>query len=116
MGFKRKIKWNNYQSKVTIQEQKQYLDYLIDPRFQGVNKHFVLLFENNAHRTSYNRYFFSTVKIKYYKVMIDRKNLLDQPVKNNIRTNDNIQKIATGQGDDYISGSLLDYVFFQKLL
>ena len=48
--------------------------------------------------------------------MIDRKNLLDQPVKNNIRTNNNIQKIATSQGDDYISGSLLDYVFFQKLL
>ena len=116
LGFKRKIKWNKYQSKVTIQEQKQYLDYLIDPRFQGVNKHFVLLFENNAHRTNYNRYFFSTVKIKYYKVMIDRKNLLDQPVKNNIRTNNNIQKIATSQGDDYISGSLLDYVFFQKLL
>ena len=48
--------------------------------------------------------------------MIDRKNLLDQPVKNNIRTNNNIQKIATSQGDDYISGSLLDYVFFHKII
>ena len=40
-GFKRTI---NYHSKVTIQAQNQYLDYLIDPRLQGVNGHFVLSF------------------------------------------------------------------------
>ena len=27
--FKRKIKWNKYQPKVNIQDQNQYLDYLI---------------------------------------------------------------------------------------
>ena len=32
--------------------------------------------------------------------MIDRKNIFDQPVKNNIRTYDNIRKISTGQGDE----------------
>ena len=36
------------------------------------------------------------------------KNLFDQPVKNNLRTYDNIRKIATGQGDDYTTGCLLD--------
>ena len=30
-GFKRTINWNKYQSKVTVQEQNRYLDYLIDP-------------------------------------------------------------------------------------
>ena len=33
--------------------------------------------------------------------MIHAQNLLDKTVKNNFRTYDNIQKIATGKGDDY---------------
>ena len=36
-GFKRIIKQNKYQSKVTMQREKQYLYNLIDPSFQGVN-------------------------------------------------------------------------------
>ena len=35
-GFKRTTNWNKYQSKVTIQVQNRYLDYLIDTSFQGV--------------------------------------------------------------------------------
>ena len=41
-GFKRAINWNNYQSEVLIERQNQYLDYLIEPIFQGVNRLFVL--------------------------------------------------------------------------
>ena len=33
-----------------------------------------------------------------------------------MRTYDNIQKIATGQGHDYTSGCLLDYPFFRRTL
>ena len=40
--------------------------------------------------------------------MIDGRNFFDQPVKNNSRTYDNIWKIATGQGNDYTTGCLLD--------
>ena len=35
-GFNRTINWNKYHSKVTAQTQKQHLDYLIDPGFNGV--------------------------------------------------------------------------------
>ena len=50
-GFKRTISWNKYQSKVTIQMPNPHLDYLIDPSFQeGVNRLFVLLFENTTNR------------------------------------------------------------------
>ena len=35
--------------------------------------------------------------------MIDGKNIFNQPVKNSMKTNDNIWKIASGQGDDYIT-------------
>ena len=86
------------------------MNYLIiDPSFQGVNRLFVLSFENDAHQGSYKRYFLPAVKVKDYNVMTDGKNFFDQPVKNDSVTYENIQKIATGQGDDYTTGCLLDY-------
>ena len=42
--FKRTINCNKCQSKISMQMQKQYLYFLTDPSFQGVNKIFVLLF------------------------------------------------------------------------
>ena len=36
-GFKWTTNWNKYQLKVTIQKRNQYLDYLTDPVFQGIN-------------------------------------------------------------------------------
>ena len=72
---------------------------MIDPSFQGLNRLFVLPLENEAQRTSYKRYYLPTREIKNYKVMIDGQNFFDQPRRNNIITNDNIQKIARGQRD-----------------
>ena len=46
--------------------------------------------------------------------MIDGGNFFDQPIKNDQRTCDNIQKIAVGQGDDYTTGCLLDYPYFKE--
>ena len=46
--------------------------------------------------------------------MINGKNVFDQPVKNDIRTYDKIQKIVTGQGDDYTTGCLLEYVYLKN--
>ena len=46
--------------------------------------------------------------------MIDRKNFFDKPVKNNKVTYENVRKIATGQGDDYTTGYLLDYIYFKN--
>ena len=42
------------------------------------------------------------------------KNVFDQPVRNNKVTYENIRKIATGQGGDYITGCLLDYNYFKN--
>ena len=69
-GFKYTITWSKYQSKVIVQEQTRYLDYLIHPSFQGVNRIFVLSFENNGGRASYERYCLPQVGIKEYNIMI----------------------------------------------
>ena len=41
-------------------------------------------------------------------------NVLDQPIRNNLITYDNIRKVSTGYGDDYTTGCLLDYDYFKK--
>ena len=81
-GFKRTISWNKYLSKPELLAQNANLNHLIEPSFQGVNRLFVLAFENDAQRTSNKRYYIPNVEIKDYNVMIDGKNLFDQPVKN----------------------------------
>ena len=46
--------------------------------------------------------------------MSDRKNFFDQPVKNDLRTYENIWKLATGQGECYAFSYLLDYPYSRK--
>ena len=46
--------------------------------------------------------------------MIDGKNIFDQPINNDFKTYENIRKIATGKGDDYTTGCLLDYSYFKE--
>ena len=37
----------------------------------------------------------------------------DQPINSMIKACENIRKVATGQGDDYTTGCLLDYSYFK---
>ena len=52
--------------------------------------------------------------MKDYNGMIDGKHFFDQPINSMNKTYENIRKIATGQGDDYTTGCLLDYTYFKK--
>ena len=45
--------------------------------------------------------------------MTDDKNFFDQPINSNLKTYENIIKIATSQEDDYTTGCLLDYSYFK---
>ena len=78
-GFKRTINWNKYESSIKTFAQNRCLNYLINPSFQGLNRIFVLCFENENDRTSHSTYYLPKVEIKDYNVMIDGKNVFDQP-------------------------------------
>ena len=52
-GFKRTINWNKYQSKLRIERQNRFLDYVNDLNFQEANRYFVLSFEDNTIRTEH---------------------------------------------------------------
>ena len=76
-GFKKTINWNKYESSIKTFAQNRYLNYLINPSFQGVNRLFVLSFENENVRTSHSTYYLPKVEINDYNVMIDGKNFFD---------------------------------------
>ena len=86
---------------------------MVEPSFKGVNRFFVLAFENDAQRTSQLGYYLPNVELKDCNIIINGENFFDQPVKDNKVTYEKIRKIATGQGDDYTTGCLLDYPYFQ---
>ena len=81
---------------------------------------FVLAFNNTdngdkkVERNSHRKYFLPRVNITNYNVLlIDGRNFYDQPTNDQIKKYDAIRKIATGQGDDYTAGCLLDYQYFK---
>ena len=80
-GFKRTITWNKYLVTPELLARNVNLNHLIDPSFQGINRLFVLAFEDDAQRTSNKRYYIPNVEIKDYNVMIDSKNVFDQTIK-----------------------------------
>ena len=75
---------------------------------------FVLAFNNtegNAKvgRNNHQKYFLPRVNITNYNVLIDGRNFYDQPINDLVKQYNEIRKTATGQGDDYTTGCLLDY-------
>ena len=102
-GFKRTINWNQYEWSVKTFAQNRHLNYLINPSFQGVNRLVVLSFENETDRISHSTFYLPKVEIKDY-VMINGRNVFDQPINSMNKRYENIRKISTGKGDDYATG------------
>ena len=80
---------------------------------------FVLAYDNTAGNNqvsidSYKKYFLPRVKIENYNIEIDGRNFYDQPINDSIKQYDEIRKISAGQGDDYTTGCLLDFSYFEK--
>ena len=65
-GFKRTINWNKYQSDPKKYAQNRYWNYLVDPSFQGqgINRLFVLSFENANDWTLHSQFYLPKVEIK----------------------------------------------------
>ena len=76
-GLKRVINWNKYLSKPELLRQNPNLNYLIEPSFQGVNRLFILAFENDTQRTSHSGYYLPNVEIKDCNIVINGENFFD---------------------------------------
>ena len=71
-------------------------------------------FENESDKTLHSNYYLPKLEIKNYSIKIDGRNVFDKPINNSIKTYESIRKIATGQGDDYATGCLLEYPYFEE--
>ena len=119
--FKRPAYWIEYKLKIRSEEAdaSNPKRFPLDTSFQGANRLFFLAFDNTNNRdnkveiNSHRKYFLPRVNIANYSVLINGKDFYDQPINNQIRKYDEIRKIATGKGDDYTTGCLLDYQYFK---
>ena len=92
---------------------------MLDPSYQGAKRLFVLTYNNTVGDDqvsidSFKKYFLPRAKIENYNIEIDGRDFYGQPVNDSIKQYDEIRKISTGQGDDYTTGCLLDFAYFEK--
>ena len=124
-GFKRSIYWNKYKVidnivvSINNANEEKYIRERLDASYQGVKRLFVLAYDNTAGNNqvsidSFKKYFLPRVKIENYNIEIDGRNFYDQSINDSIKQYDEIRKISTGQGDDYTTGCLLDFAYFEK--
>ena len=125
-GFERSIYWNKYKvfdNKVVenaANNEEKYIRELLDSSYEGVKRLFVLAYNDTADDDdrvsidSFKKHFLPRVKIENYNIKIDKRNFYDQPINDSIKQYDEIRKVSTGQGDDYTTGCLLDFAYFEK--
>ena len=116
-GFKRPIYWNQY--KVIPNKTYNangYIRELLDSSYQGVKRLFVLAYDNTngIAPNSHKRYFLPRIKIKNYNIEINGGNFYEEPNNDLIKQYDEVRKVSTGQGDDYTTGCLLEFAYFEK--
>ena len=96
-GFNRSIYWNECKSKTetkTVDNNNNITTFPLDASFQGVNRLFVLAFDNTnngsnkVRRNSHRKYILPRVDITNYNVFIDDRNFYDQPISNQIKKYD----------------------------
>ena len=134
--FKRTVYWNEYNSKIeTIAQAHNDTSYrrtLLDVAVPGVNRLVVIGFNDNdalqagnenickntlvnkVERNSYTKYFLPRVDIKDYNVLIDGRNFYDQNIFDDFKKYEELRKVMTGRGEDYTTGSLLDYDYWKN--
>ena len=119
-GFKRPVYWNKYKiiPNKTYDENDNIRE-LLDSSYQGVKRLFVLAYDNTAGNNqvsidSFKKYFLPRVKIENYNIEIDGRNFYDQPINDLIKQYDEVRKVSTRQSDDYTTGCLLDFTYFEK--
>ena len=123
-GFKRTVYWNEYKAidnkivGIAANNEEKYITELLDSSYQGVKRLLVLVYNNKEGNDqvsvdSYKKYF-PRIEIENYNIKIDGKNFYDQPINDSIKQYNEIRKISAGQVDDYTTGCLLDFVYFEK--
>ena len=60
------------------------------------------------------KYYLPRIDLNKYNVVIDGRNFYDNPIEKNIEKYRELKKVMIGKGEDYTTGSLLDFNYFLK--
>ena len=118
-GFQRSIYWNDYKTKeINENAAANVFKYInLDPSFQGVNRLFVMAYNRANGQPSRNgqrKYYLPRIDLEKYNVIIDGRNFYDNPIESDIENYRELKKVMIGKGEDYTTGSLLDFNYFDK--
>ena len=118
-GFQRSIYWNEYKTKeINENADANVFKYInSDPSFQGVNRLFVMAYNRTNGQPTRNgqqKYYLPRTDLENYNVIIDGRNFYDNPIESDIEKYRELKKVMTGKGEDYTTGSLLDFNYFDK--
>ena len=118
-GFQRSIYWNEYKTEeLTENADANIFKYInLDPSFQGVNRLFVMAYsgvDGQSNRNERKKYYLPRIDLNKYNVIIDGRNFYDNPIESDIEKYGELKKVMIGKGEDYTTGSLLDYNYFKE--
>ena len=118
-GFQRSIYWNEYKTKeINEDADANVFKYIkLDPSFQGVNILFVMVYNianGQPNRNGRKKYYLPRIDLEKYNVIIDGRNFYDNPIESDIEKYRELKKVMIGKGEDYTTGSLLDFNYFDK--
>ena len=118
-GFQRSIYWNEYKTKeINENADANVFKYInLDPSFQDVNRLFVMAYNranNQPTRNGQRKYYLPRIDLEKYNVIIDGRNFYDNPIESDIEKYRELKKVMIGKGEDYTTGSLLDFNYFDK--
>ena len=65
-------------------------------------------------RNERTKYYLPRIDLKKCNVIIDGRNFYDDPIESDIEKYREFKKVMIGKGEDYTTGSLLDYYCFNE--
>ena len=65
-------------------------------------------------RNGRKKYYLPRIGLNKYNVIIDRRTFYDNPIESDIGKYRELKKVMIGKGEDYTTGSFLDYNYFKK--
>ena len=89
----------------------------LDPSFQGVNRLFAMAYNRangQSTRNGEQKYYLARIDLEKYNVIIDGRYFYDNPIESDIEKYRELKKVMIRKGEDYTTGSLLDFNYFDK--
>ena len=131
MNLKEKYTGSKIEDVIQLHSNNSFKRTLLDAAIPGINRLFIISFNDNVEdavrdppvinddanrvkRNSNRKYFLPRVDIKDYNVFIDVRNFYDQNISDDSKKYEELRKVMTGRGEDYTTGSLLEYDYWKK--